>query len=108
MAWPVLQSSVGLTFDGVFNHSKYPVSSFPGGEGGIRPSLSVCSWPNVYISQLTDQVLCHAPEPVLPSRFSVLSAGSLQVSRIALGGSNGTKHLYSGDIFFSLDPHNGV
>lgn len=57
-----------LTFGEEFNLSKYPVSSFPRREGGIRLSVSLCSLPNVYLPRSS----CHDPEPILHIRFSVL------------------------------------
>lgn len=59
-----------LTFGDELNHNKYPVSSFPKRKGGIRLSLSLCSFLTQYL--LTQpRSFCRDPEPVLHIRFSV-------------------------------------
>lgn len=85
-----------LTFGEEFNHSKYPVSSFPKRKGGIRLSVSVCSLPSVYLcSQLPAQVLLPWSWASFAHQVFCPVSWCVQMSWIDWNGSNGMKCPYS-------------
>lgn len=88
----------GLTFGDEFNHSKYPVSSFP----QEKRRAQVFSFSRFFVQHLLPQLPAQVLLPWSWATFAHQVSWCVQMSSIAQNGSNGTKCPYSINFFFSL------